>query len=145
MPKPRRREQDELGMRPHCTAPEEAQIQVGRPAPMQPARAQETRVHAGPGPGLEEPTAKTRRREQAQVKLCLPPLRATPKKAHVEAKAVCAQTRSHQAGPPHFGVELADRSQQAAPPLNLGAERASPQCGTFNEVIKVLRCRTGVG
>ena len=46
MSKPRRREQDELGMRPHYTTPEEAQN--GRPAPMQTARAQQARVHAGP-------------------------------------------------------------------------------------------------
>ena len=55
MSKPRRREQDELGMRPHYTAPEEAQN--GRPAPMQTARAQQARVHAGPARAHRVPTA----------------------------------------------------------------------------------------
>ena len=106
-------------------------------------------MHARPGPGLEERTAKTKRREQAEIKVCLPPLRATHKKAHVAvftaAKAACAQTQSQQAAPPYFGVELADRSQQVAPPLNSGVERALLQCGTFIEVVTMLRCRTGVG
>ena len=42
MSKTRRREQDELGMRPHYTTPEEAQN--GRPAPMQPARTANARA-----------------------------------------------------------------------------------------------------
>ena len=70
---------------------------------MQPAR-----VHAGPGPGLEELKAKTRRCEQAEVKLCLPSLRVTPKKVHIAAKAVHAQTQSQQASLLHFSDELAD-------------------------------------
>ena len=38
---------------------------------MQPACTQQMRVHAGPGPGHKEPTSRTRRHKQAEVKICL--------------------------------------------------------------------------
>ena len=81
------------------------------------ARAYRARARAR-GADSEDKEVRAGRRGQA-----LPaPTAHRHKKAHVAAKAACAQTRSPQAAPLHFGVELADRTQ-AAPP-HFGVELA---------------------
>ena len=48
-----------------------------------------------------------------------------------EIDSAQVQGQSQQATPPHFSIELADRSQQTALPLDSGVEQALPQCGTL--------------